>query len=69
METWGSLQHGQGTHCTKMDAGSLAKNTPNAPGFIYPICLPKPKVLDFNEKWLHWASVVHVFSPLKMKCQ
>ena len=23
-------QHGQGTHCTKMSADSLAENTPNA---------------------------------------
>jgi hypothetical protein len=34
---------GQGTHCTKMGADSLAQYTPNAPEFI-------PKVLDFNEK-------------------
>ena len=26
---------------TKMDADSLAENTPNAPEFIWPICLPK----------------------------
>jgi hypothetical protein len=37
---------GQGTHCTKMDADSLAKNTPNAPEFV----CPSPKGLDFNEK-------------------
>ena len=55
------------THCTKMDADKLAKNTPNAPNFICPNCLPKlsaqivcpsPKVWDFNEKKLHWVSVV-----------
>ena len=39
------------THCTKMGADSLAKNTPNNPEFI----CPSPKVLDFNEKRLHWA--------------
>ena len=44
----------KGTHCTKMSVDSLAKNTPNAPEFICPI----PKVLDFNEKRLYWASVV-----------
>ena len=33
-------KNGQGTHCTKMGADSLAKNTPNAPEFICPICLP-----------------------------
>ena len=36
-------KHGQGTHCTKMGADSLAENTPNAPEFICPVCLPKPK--------------------------
>ena len=41
-----------------MGADSLAKNTPNAHEFICPICLPKPKALKFNEKRLHWASVV-----------
>ena len=35
--------HGQGTHCTKMGADSLAENIPNAPKFICPICLPKPQ--------------------------
>ena len=42
------------THSTKMGADKLAKNTPNAPIFI----CPSPKVWDFNEKMLHWASVV-----------
>ena len=37
---------------TKMGADSSAENTPNAPELI------SPKVLDFNEKRLHWASVV-----------
>ena len=41
-------KHGQGTHCTKMGADSLAKNIPNAPKFICPICLPKPKSLGFQ---------------------
>ena len=47
-------KHGQGTHYTKMGADSSAENTPNAPEFI----CPSPKVLDFNEKRLRWASVV-----------
>ena len=47
-------KHGQGTHCTKMGADKLAENTPNAPKFI----CPSPNVWDFNEKRLHWASVV-----------
>ena len=55
-------KHGKGTHSTKMDADSLAKNTPNAPISICPICLPKPKNLDFNEKRLHWASIVHALT-------
>ena len=29
---------------------SLAENTPNAPEFIYPICLPKPKTSGFQRK-------------------
>ena len=44
----------QGTICTKMGADSLAKNSPNAPEFV----CPSSKVLNFNEKRLHWASVV-----------
>ena len=44
------------THSTEMGADSSAENTPNAPKFIFAI----PKVLDFNEKRLHWASVVRV---------
>ena len=47
-------KHGQGTHCTKMGADMLAENTVNDPGFICPC----PKVLDFNEKRLHWAFIV-----------
>ena len=39
---------GEKLHCTKMGADSLAENTPNA-----------QEILDFNEKRLHWASVVH----------
>jgi hypothetical protein len=34
------------------------ENTPNVPKYICPNCLPKPK--DFDEKWLHGASVVRV---------
>ena len=34
--------------CTKMDADSLDENTPNAPEFICPICLPKPKSSRFE---------------------
>ena len=41
-------RHGQGTHCTKMGADSLAENTPNAPEFISPIGLPKPKSSGFQ---------------------
>ena len=35
--------------------------TPNAPEFISQFVCPSPKVLDFNEKRLHWASVVRDF--------
>ena len=34
MEWFNNGNHGQGTHCTKMGADSLAENTPNAPEFI-----------------------------------
>ena len=47
-------RHGQGTHCTKKGADSLAENTPNAPEFI----CPSSKVWDFNEERFHWAFVV-----------
>ena len=33
---------------TKMGADKLAENTPNAPKFIGPNCLPKPKSLGFR---------------------
>ena len=42
-----NMDKGLTDHCTKMGADSSVENTPNA-----------PKVLDFNEKRLHWASVV-----------
>ena len=37
---------------TKMGADKLAENTPNVPK------INRPKVWDFDEKRLHWASVV-----------
>jgi hypothetical protein len=42
-----------------MGADTLAENTPNVQ-FVCPI----PKVLDFNEKRLHWESVFasHTYS-------
>ena len=43
-------KHGQGTHSTKMGANKSAENTPNAPEFIWPICLPKPKNSGFQWK-------------------
>ena len=48
-------KHGQGTHCTKMCADSLAENTPNLSAQFVSL---SPKVLDFNDKRLHWVSVV-----------
>ena len=46
-------KHGQGTHCTKMGADSLAENTQNVPEFFCPNCAQfvclSPKVLDLNE--------------------
>ena len=43
-------KHGQRTHSTKMGADKLFKNTPNAPKFICPNCLPKPKSLGHRCK-------------------
>ena len=37
-----------------MGADSLAENTPNDPEFVS----TSPKLLDFNEKWLYWESLV-----------
>ena len=51
-------KHGQGTHSIKMGTYSSAENTPNAPKFICPNCLPKPKSLGFWWKRLHWVSLV-----------
>ena len=41
-------KNAQETHCTKMGAESSAENTPYAPKFICPICLPKPKTSGFQ---------------------
>ena len=49
------LSNRQGTHSTKMGADKSAKNTQKLSTQI--IC-PSPKVWDFDEKRLHWASVV-----------
>ena len=38
------------TVCTKMGADSVAENSQNAPEFIWPICLPKPKSSGFQWK-------------------
>jgi hypothetical protein len=47
---------------TKMDADKLAKNTPNAQNLSAQIVCPSPKVWDFDEKRLHWGSVVRACS-------
>ena len=46
-----------------MGADSSAENPPNASEFI----CPSPKVLDFNEKSLHWMSVVLDMSEVTSK--
>jgi hypothetical protein len=53
-------KHGQGNRSNQIDADKLAKNTPNAPKFIWQNCLPKPKSLKFDEKRFHWASVAAI---------
>ena len=57
-------KHGQGTHCTKMGADSLAENTPE---FICPICLPKPKNYGFQWKKASLGSVVRGLGEGKIK--
>ena len=52
------MDKGQGTHSTKMSADKSAENISNAPKLSAQIVYPSPKVWDFNEKRLHWASVV-----------
>ena len=57
----------KGLTLPKMGADSSAENTPNAPKFISPICLPKPKssgcqqrkaLLDVRSPWyLHTYSI------------
>jgi hypothetical protein len=44
--------HGQGTHSAKVGivVSSLTENTQNAPTFLDPICLHKPKSLGFSKK-------------------
>ena len=41
-----------------MENTKMAENTPNAQNLSDQFVCPSPKVLDFNEKRLHWASVV-----------
>ena len=45
-----------------MGADSSALNIPNAPEFIGPICLPKPKSFEFLKKSSLWMSVVRGIS-------
>ena len=48
----------KGLHCTKMGADSAAENTPKCPRIYLPNLSAQAQVLNFNEKRLHWASVV-----------
>ena len=50
--------HGQGTHSTKMGAGSFAENTPSTSEFFWPICPMGPQVWDIVVKRHHRVSVV-----------
>ena len=56
-----SQKHGQGTHCMYL-AIWLLINWPKIPqmpqNLSAQIVWPSPKVWNFNEKRLHWASVV-----------
>ena len=60
-------KHGQGTHSTKMGA----EKCPMPENLSAQIVCPSPKVWDFDEKRLHWASVVGVrndFPPHNAQC-
>jgi hypothetical protein len=49
-------------HCTKMGANISVKKTQMPQNLSAQFVCPSPKVLDFNEKRLHWASVVRAFT-------
>jgi hypothetical protein len=52
-------KHGQGTHSTKLSAEKSSEKYSKGPKIYLPqIVCPRPKVWDFDEKRLHWASVV-----------
>ena len=70
-------KHGQGTSKSLYQNGcwQFGQKIPQIPQNLsaHFVC-PSPKVLDFNEKRLHWASVVHgliweSFSILKKWCR
>ena len=50
----------KGLTVPKMGANSSAENTPNAPNLFAEFVCPSPKVWDFYDKRLNWASVVVV---------
>ena len=60
VDSWKTIR--QGTQSTKMGADKLAENTPNAQNLSAQFVCPSPKVWDFNEKRLHWASVVRAYT-------
>ena len=51
-------KHGQGTHCTKRVLINWPKVPQMPQNLSAHIVCPSPKVWDFDEKRLHWASVV-----------
>ena len=59
-------KHGQGTHSTKMGADKLLENTQMLQNLSTQIVSQKPKSLDFDEKKLHWASVVRAIRHVRM---
>ena len=60
MKNMDTPKHGQGTRCTKMGADSLAKIPQMPQNLSAQFVCSSPKVLDFNEKRLYWASVVRI---------
>jgi hypothetical protein len=51
-------KHGQGTHINKIGAENWLKIPQRPQNLSAQFVCPSPKVWDFNEKRLHWATVV-----------
>ena len=59
----------KGLTVPKLGADSLAENTQIAENLSAQFVCPSPKVLDFNEKKLHWVYVVQMLYRPGQQCQ